>query len=168
MKLPSHARLYTLVAVAPLLSACVDPVVAPQTSTPPAAKLSFARGPCLGKCPDYQFEVAASGDYHLSSTPTPTPTPQKGNLNATIMQKLQSLYRQVNALKLPERLTGTDVCPHFMTDMPSVTLQWRTASRHWQLNHNLGCKDFAGEEQLLALEAQIEKLLPKISDRVEQ
>lgn len=158
-----------LIGMGLLLSACTGNAIAPEAKAPTPAStgntsvnLTYARSGCLGNCQRYRIEVNTTGEYRLNEAAA------VGKLSSDTLAELQTLFRQVRELRLPEQLRGTTVCPRFMTDMATISLTWQAADLRWQLQHNLGCKGFANENELLALEARIGALLPSVTVATER
>ena len=114
--------LVLLTGLSALAAACTS-VPTPDTSAYQA--LSVTESACFGFCPDYTITITPDDHYVLDARRfTRTSGESEGSLPAGSYERMLAVLARDDFSGLPPAIvSGNDeVCPHWHTDAPSVTL----------------------------------------------
>ncbi|MGF6177702.1 DUF6438 domain-containing protein [Ensifer sp. 4252] len=143
-----------MVLIAKVVLALAASLVEPSQ----ALSIIVERGPCLGECPVYRFQVSAGGGLFEGRGFTNV----HGEQRFSITPKEWSAFQSALAFRphgTEDITAGHPRCAQFATNHPSVSVTWSEAGRTDQLIFNFGCKDPQNDAMAQAL-AGMPDLLP--------
>lgn len=118
--------------------------------------ITFSRGPCLGSCPIYQVDVYSDGLLIFKGRKFVSFIGVKRiQTNPNLFLSLKTAFKE--ATKEPIDYLG---CENFVTDNPTVEINYLGSASYSEGYHNYGCTGYDGEDRLLRVVKQFQELLP--------
>lgn len=128
-------------------------------AAPPDFHLQMNRGACYGSCPIYTLTIDGRGGVVFDGeADTAVVGPHSRTMTTDALEQLVSELRRIDFFSLGDYSLRSTECVQHWTDHPSVSITLRMDGREKTVHHYLGCRGFALEERLIALEMRVDAL----------
>jgi hypothetical protein len=123
-----------------------------QQPLPPDTAMTLVRMPCMGSCPVYTLHIQANGDVQFTGTQyVKAQGTQTAHITSEQVQHLIQEFAALHFFTLHDYYGRMGDCRVYATDMDSLRLTVRMASKEKTVEVYLGCVEGSDAEGVVAL-----------------